>query len=534
MYYNKGNLFEYNECVGRGMCSIFPTIASFQEVMLIIFRTESYYILKLEKLGIDCSLLKQNIVNGISDLISTTGYSDEQLLNLIICNYNDLIKIRNEHLSKCKELGQSSRDIKLALRLSPEMSLSEVLSLGHKYITNKNNKMSSEQKCYSELLFVMIKSVSLSLVKLLDYKICFDSAVDNIIIALNTYNYANFSIKKAEKLIKKLAEIDLQLWTERQKAQTEKFGEVSKTSVSLSTTPGKSILVSGSSLNDLYNLLKVINDDSISVYTHGDLLIAHAFEKFRKKTNLKGHFGSFNDNCLLDFATFPGTILLTKHATQNIEFLIRGRLFTTDTIAPKGVVSIGTNEFETIISATNIAKGFSKGRTKNSIDIGYNSEDIEEKFNLISQKLHEKEIENLFIFGTSNFTDQQTLYFESFLNLLPQNNFVISFSHQCNCKNLLHINVANNFPLQLDILERLFNKIPLTADNIHFFVTKCDSNTISRMISLKEHGAKNIYLYACPPTVINPTVMNSFMKIYSIKPITSPKTDLNNIIKRAL
>ena len=82
--YNKSNLFEYNECTGRGMCSIFPAVSSFQEVMLVIYRTMSYYILKSETLGEDLGEIKTKVIDGISNLISTTGYSDEQLLSIII------------------------------------------------------------------------------------------------------------------------------------------------------------------------------------------------------------------------------------------------------------------------------------------------------------------------------------------------------------------------------------------------------------------------------------------------------------------
>ena len=114
---------------------------------------------------------------------------------------------------------------------------------------------------------------------------------------------------------------------------------------------------------------------------------------------------------------------------------------------------------------------------------------------------------------------------------MPKDCFAMGFSYHCDCDNLLYINMANNFPLQLNVLDMLFAKIPVKSPKLTCFLTKCDSNTISVMVSLKQQGAKNIYLSNCPPTIINPAVMASFMKLYSIKPITNAQNDLNDILK---
>ena len=81
-------------------------------------------------------------------------------------------------------------------------------------------------------------------------------------------------------------------------------------------------------------------DKNIDVYTHGEMIIAHTYPKFREYKHLIGHFGVGVENCLLDFATFPGAILITKYAVENIEYLYRGRLFTMDSFVPKGAIKM--------------------------------------------------------------------------------------------------------------------------------------------------------------------------------------------------
>lgn len=527
--YNQRHDFEYNECSGRGMCSITPKISSFQEVMFILTRAAVYYLLKLEKMSYDCADIKFDIVKGISNLIANTSYTDEQLLEQIICKYNDLIHLKREYLNLCKERNILCRDLNIPIKLSPDMVLSDVLNQGQKAIARKFNKVSKEQKSYTELLFVIVKSVSLSILKLSDYDVINSDAINLVIETINLFNQKKTDTLDIKKYMTELAKMDVELWQMRNKIQIETFGEISQTKVSLSTEPGKALLVSGSNLKDLYNLLNALKDEKLDIYSHGDLLIAHAFENFKKFKNFKGHYGTFNDNCVLDFATFPGSILLTKHATQNIEYLIRGRLYTTGDVPPKGVIPIVNNDFRVLVESANKSKGFSKGRKKDDVIIGFNLREISDKFAKLKEKIDSGEIKRIFIIGMANTSSEMSDYFNTLSKHVSKDTYVISFSYLGHYENILHINIANNFPMQLLVLEELFKHVPITYKDLTVFLTKCDANTLSSIIGLKDKGIKNIYLADCPPTVINPAIINSFMQLYDIKTISNPLDDLENM-----
>ena len=77
-----------------------------------------------------------------------------------------------------------------------------------------------------------------------------------------------------------------------------------------------------------------------------------------------------------------------------------------------------------------------------------------------------------------------------------------------------------------EVLHKIFEKIPVNSDKLVFFLTKCDMNSLSNIINLKNNGAKNIFLSDCPPTVINPAVLRAFAKAFEIKNITNPKDDM--------
>ncbi len=56
--------------------------------------------------------------------------------------------------------------------------------------------------------------------------------------------------------------------------------------------------------------------------------------------------------------------------------------------------------------------------------------------------------------------------------------------------------------------------------------------TISNIIILKNKDAKNIHMAKCQPTIINPSVFETFSNTYSIKTTTNPENDLNLIRKQ--
>ena len=96
--------------------------------------------------------------------------------------------------------------------------------------------------------------------------------------------------------------------------QEERYGKQRVNEVSYSTTPAKAILVVGSNIRELEDVLEAVKNQNIDVYTHDEMMIAHTFPKFAEYKNLKGQYGQGLENCLLDFATFPGPIVLTRHS----------------------------------------------------------------------------------------------------------------------------------------------------------------------------------------------------------------------------
>lgn len=531
MFYNyyRNENSEYDECNARGACSIAPKISSLQEVLIVFLRQLSFYALKLDKFGENISQISANIVESLSTLISTTDYTDEQLLGLVSKQYAFLIKTKRQYLKICEERNTTCEELKFGLKISPQMTLAGIISQGERMFLDKYNKMSVRQKNIYEILLSVLKSGSFSLVKLRNSGNTDEAAELEILKGLDCLNSGRISISRLKNKIKELVFLSENILEKIADTEMERFGAISEVEVSHSTEKGKAVLVSGGSLRELYDFLEFSENEDIDIYTHGDLLIAHSFEKFRQFNRLKGHYGNCFEKCVLDFATFPGAILLTKNSSQNLEYLYRGRLFSTEKFKPNGVVQIVDNDFSQVISSAKDAKGFAKGQQRESELVGYDRNNLMAELSTIAEKFSSNEIERLIVIGLSNHSKQQELYFKKLFNFLPDKTFVISFSYIQNSTNSLKINIVNNQPMAYKVLKYLFELIPVNSKRISFFITKCEAASITKLIALKENGAKNIFISQCPPNVINPSVLSTLEKIYGIRATTTPETDVKNL-----
>lgn len=520
------NNFKYNDCIGRGACSISPEISALQEVMVTILKQIAYYLIKFIELDIEQNDITESLIYQVSRLDAAKDFTKEQLLNEFSKQYTNLIKLHKEYKNVCKERKIECKDLKNLIKFFPETNLTEILKKGEKTFQQKYKSTNASLMDLSEILFSVIKSVCINLVRIFEFDCNSQATINSVLTSLNLLNSTKITTGKLKKHIEQLAINDIELLKQINNIQIQLYGQITETEVSYSTRPHKAILVSGSNLCDLDALMKQTQGKDIDVYTNGNLLSAHLFPHFREYKNLIGHFGNGINSTILDFATFPGAILLTKNEVQNIDYLYRGRLFASDEIPVKGIVNLKNDDFTPLIESALNAKGFNKGQKRHSEVIGYN----EDKLNSVLENIVNNKFRHVFLIGLSNFSPSINDYFEKFFSIMPDDTFAISFSYNPFKDNVYSINLGNDYSLLYGVLHKIFTQISLDSNKLTMFLTKCDINSLSSIINLKSRGAKNIYLSECPPLMINPAVLRTFAKLYDIHEITTPKEDLKKLV----
>ena len=94
-------------------------------------------------------------------------------------------------------------------------------------------------------------------------------------------------------------------------ANTSAYGHPVPTEVTLKVEQGPFIVISGHDLHDLKKLLEQTEGRGINIYTHGEMLPAHAYPELKKYSHMKGNFGTAWQNQQKEFASIPAPVLFT-------------------------------------------------------------------------------------------------------------------------------------------------------------------------------------------------------------------------------
>lgn len=522
---------EYDECLSKGICSVNPTLTSLQEILLLYLRELSFYLLKLKDNGVTNERAKELIMDVLFNIISNTDYDQQQFQSIISKLYDYMSQSKILYRNICIEKNLDVESLKTYFKYPKKFDLTDAIKKGEKYYLKKSQSLTQRQKDLQDILLFLAKSISIKMIELQRLDGHHEEAYYTVLSVLNAMNPTEIEEERIKKEINDVLKIYYDIAREVYKTQNELYGKTELVEVSLSEHEGKAILVSGTDFSRLEQILKATKNTKINVYTHGiEMLMAHAFPKLRAYPNLKGHYGVGYETSLVDFASFPGAILMTKFSLQKVEYLYRGRLFTVDPIAPSGIIKIKDDDYQPLIKSAVDAKGFSHSREKQSLKVGFSEKILNDKVDEVIDKIQKKEIKHLYIVGLLNYRNEFKHYFEKFFEHMPDDCFAFSLSFDVKKANIYHIDSFFDYSLIYKLLKRLNDKIPLNEINLSIFLTRCDKHTISNLLYLKNLGVKNVYICKCPPTLITPSIVQTLKEVFGIKELTEAKKDLEETL----
>ena len=116
-----------------------------------------------------------------------------------------------------------------------------------------------------------------------------------------------------------VGEVNLRCMELLDKANTETYGTPTPVKVPLTVEKGPFIVITGHDLYDLKQLLEQTKDKGINIYTHGEMLPAHAYPELKKYTHLKGNFGTAWQNQQKEFDNIPAPVLFTTNCLMPVK-----------------------------------------------------------------------------------------------------------------------------------------------------------------------------------------------------------------------
>ena len=169
----------------------------------------------------------------------------------------------------------------------------------------------------------------------------------------------------------KLGEVNLRCMALLDRANTETYGTPEPTKVSMQIDAGPFIVVTGHDLKDLQLLLEQTKDKGIAVYTHGEMLPAHAYPKLKAYPHLKGNFGTAWQNQQKEFDAIPAPVLFTTNCLMPPKPSYADRVFTTEAVGFPEMVHIGKDkDFTPVIEKALELGGYAAPQQQTGINGG--------------------------------------------------------------------------------------------------------------------------------------------------------------------
>ncbi len=356
-------------------------------------------------------------------------------------------------------------------------------------------------------------------------------------------------------LLMELGKINLKCMELLDAANTTAFGHPVPTKVSKTIEKGPFIVISGHDLLELQELLEATKGKGVNVYTHGELLPAHAYPGLKKYPHLKGNYGTAWQNQQKEFDNLPGAILFTTNCLMLPRQSYADRVFTTAIVSAPGVKSIvdanGKKDFSPVVRKALELGGWKEDKTFPGINqgaelmTGFGRNTVLGAADTIIGAVKSGAIKHFFLVGGCDGAKPGRNYYTEFVKKAPKDTVILTLACGKYRFNDLNLGEIGGLPRIIDIgqcndaysaiqialaLSDAFkvgvNDLPLTL-----VLSWYEQKAVSILLTLLALGIKNIYLGPSIPAFISPNVLNVLVEKFNIHPISTPENDLKAILK---
>jgi len=338
-------------------------------------------------------------------------------------------------------------------------------------------------------------------------------------------------------------------------ANTESFGDPVPVTVSLTVEKGPFIVVTGHDLSDIKQLLEQTKDTGINIYTHGEMLPAHAYPELKKYPHLKGNFGTAWQNQQKEFAALPAPILFTTNCLMPPKSSYADRVFTTGAVVFPNTPFIasstdGHKDFTPVIEKALELGGFSKDQHftgingGSSVMTGFARNAVLSSAGEIVDAVKSGAIRHFFLVAGCDGARAGRNYYTEFVKQTPSDSIVLTLACGKYRFNDLDLGTIGAFPRLMDMgqcndaysaikvavaLADAFgcgvNDLPLSM-----ILSWYEQKAVCILLTLLHLGIKNIKLGPTLPAFLSPNVLNYLVEHFAIAPVTTPEADLKEIL----
>ena len=377
-----------------------------------------------------------------------------------------------------------------------------------------------------------------------------DEVNDFFYKALSILGY-DMDMEQLLPVVLEVGEVNLKCMALLDRANTETFGNQAPVTVPLTVEKGPFIVITGHDLYDLKLLLEQTKDKGINVYTHGEMLPAHAYPLLKQYPHLKGNYGTAWQNQQKEFADLPAPVLFTTNCLMPVKESYKDRVFTTEVVSYPGMVHIGADkDFTPVIEKALELGGFKEDTRFTGINggdtvmTGFGHHTVLSVADQVVEAVKSGAIRHFFLVGGCDGARAGRNYYTEFVKQTPKDSVILTLACGKYRFNDLDLGTIGNLPRLMDMgqCNDAYSAIKVAAALAEAFDCSVNELPLSMVLSWYEQkavcilltllhlGIKNIHLGPTLPAFISPNVLQYLVDNFGISPIHTPEEDLKKML----
>lgn len=314
-------------CTIRGVCGKPSDTANLQYAAIFVCKQIAFWNKLARSLKIDTTQGSHYIIQVLFATITNANFDDAWFSSQIKQGF----ELRRKLKAEIEEKSSNGSEPKLNLKDIPEwaeweteVTNSDITALVLKgKMEDPLSVKDVDLRSLKDLAVIGLKGLA----AYLEHAMVLGFEKDEIYqfleqILIDTQN-SSLTVEDWIGLVMKVGEFGVKGMALLDEANTTTYGHPEPTAVNLGVKEGPAILVSGHDLRDLHELLEQTKDKGINIYTHGEMLPAHAYPKLKKYPHLVGNYGGSWWHQTKEFESFKGAILMTTNCLVPLKRVIK-------------------------------------------------------------------------------------------------------------------------------------------------------------------------------------------------------------------
>jgi hydroxylamine reductase len=366
-----------------------------------------------------------------------------------------------------------------------------------------------------------------------------------------TLTNVNFNFDEHIAQLMKVGEAGVKVMDLLSGGHTNTLGVPTPVTVTQNKAEGKGILISGHNLDMLHKLLTRIEErglsDKINVYTHSEMLPAHAYPELRKFKNLKGNIGKAWFDQTDVFSKWSGTCVVNTNCivppekSKKVANYI-DRLYTYKIVGVEGAKKIENDNFDPLIDHTLELPDVTGFNSDETLVTGHHYKTILTLAPQILDAIKSGKIKRFWVIAGCDAPGHGRDYFRELAEKVPQDHVIITSScgkfrfndidfgtvpgtdipryldlGQCNDSNgAVHIALALADALGVENV----NDLPISIALMWM-----EQKAIIILLALLYLGINDIYIGARAPQFVNEEIFNFLNQTFNLNVISDIEKD---------